>query len=326
MPSPHQQKTSAPVAMFRSSLMWGNSAFGMRAPEATYLVVYVESLDLFLGRDVRDIVDERWGPGILAPENLRDQASVTVHLPLDAVFDESAVELASRAHRSMRIDGPTFRGRPLGHRFDPLRSELSPLEPDAFERLVSDLLNAHQFRTASEVDATRLVANVAPNSNHVRVFTGTFWTTYEYIFAGSVELGFGPDVEPRMEGQTFRAFGRSMVVVHSRVANSIQPAEDVLEFVAELADREGCENFLVFANCEDHAHNMLLPWRRSIFGGRTCVPQGLRSLAFNVLTATLVYLDNAENLSWKSLQYNLSADAAAVAERFRRMSEGVDLP
>ncbi len=179
------------------------------------------------------------------------------------------------------------------------------------------------FRAASEPDATRLIANLGADANRVRLFVGTFWTTYEYVFSGSVEVGFGPHVEPRSEGQMFRAFGKTAVVVHSRVAESINTAPGVQDFVAELA-RDGCENFLVFANCEDHAHHVLFPWRRQVFDGHTCVPQGLRSLAYNVLTATMVQLDNAENLSWKALSYNAGTDAVEVAEHFHRMSGPCD--
>jgi len=164
------------------------------------------------------------------------------------------------------------------------------------------------FRAASEPDATRLIANLGADANRVRLFVGTFWTTYEYVFSGSVEVGFGPHVEPRSEGQMFRAFGKTAVVVHSRVAESINTAPGVQDFVAELA-RDGCENFLVFANCEDHAHHVLFPWRRQVF---------------DVLTATMVQLDNAENLSWKALSYNAGTDAVEVAEHFHRMSGPCD--
>ena len=293
--------------------------FWYAAPEATYLVLYLESMDVFLARDVRDIVDEKWGPGILAPENLEGQETVTIHMPLDAVLDEAAVERISRAHRSMRIDGPTFRGRPLGHRFDPLRSELNPLEPEAFEALVSDVLDAHLLRGIEELDARRLVRNVARDGHRIRLLTGTLWTTYEYVFAGSVELGFGPRAEPRNEGQTFTAIGKVAVVIHSRVGESIEPADGASVFIDQLV-QDGYDRFLVFANCNDFDHHLLYPWRREILSGRCNVPQGLRSLAYNVLMATLVYLDNVERLSWKDLPYHLGEDVLEVAEHFHRMA------
>lgn len=42
-------------------------AFWYTAPEATYLAVYVEDLDVFLAEDVRDVVDRQWGVDFPAP-------------------------------------------------------------------------------------------------------------------------------------------------------------------------------------------------------------------------------------------------------------------
>lgn len=112
--------------------------FWYAAPEATYLVVYVEALNVFLAEDVRDIVDRQWGVDFLAPGRFGAQKEITVHVAADAVLDERKLD-SMVAHRSMRIDGPAFRGRPLGHRLDPLRCELGELEPDAFDSVVDDL-------------------------------------------------------------------------------------------------------------------------------------------------------------------------------------------
>lgn len=131
--------------------------------------------------------------------------------------------------------------------------------------------------------------------------TGTLYTTYEYPFPGSVEIGFGPDAAPRQEGQFFSALGRVAVVVHSKVGLPFQASSDAPALLAEL-QAEGFERVLVFANAPDF--DLIAPYR-SLLGQRCPLPQGLRSIAFNVLVATLVYLDHEANLRWDLVNYQL---------------------
>lgn len=270
--------------------------FWYAAPEATYLVVYVEAIDAFLAEDVRDIVDRKWGVDFLRPDSFGEQETIAVHVAADALLDDRMLD-SMVAHRSMRIDGPAFRGRPLGHRLDPLRCGLAELDPDVFDGLVDDLLTAHLFVDVREWDATRLIAS--ENGQRLRVLTGTLYTTYEYPLAGSVEIGFGEDAAPRQEGQWFNALGRVAVVVHSKVALPFHASSDVPALLADL-EQEGFDNILVFANAPDF--ELFGPYR-ALFGQRCPVPQGLHSIAYNVLTATLVYLNHQENLRWGLVHY-----------------------
>jgi hypothetical protein len=270
--------------------------FWYAAPEATYLVVYVEAIGRFLAEDVRDIVDREWGVEFLRPDRFGGQKKITVHVAADAMLDDRAFD-AMVAHRSMRIDGPAFRGRPLGHRLDPHRCALAELDPDVFDRIVDKLLDAHLFRDVTERDAMRLIAG--GNGQRVRVLTGTLHTTYEYPFADSVEIGVGADGAPRGEGQFFTAFGRVAVVVHSKVVLPVQPSSGAPDLLNELK-AQGFDNVLVFANAPDL--ELLYPYR-ALLGQRCPVPQGLGSIAYNVLTATLVYLDHQEELRWGDVNY-----------------------
>jgi hypothetical protein len=219
-----------------------------------------------------------------------------VHVAAAALLDDRALD-SMVAHRSMRIDGPAFRGRPLGHRLDPLRCTLAELDPEAFDSVVDDLLKAHLFTDITELNGTRLIAD--GDGQRVRLLTGTLYTTYEYPFAGSVEIGFGLDATPREEGQFFSALGRVAVVVHSKVALPVQASSDAPALLAEL-EAAGFERVLVFANVSDY--DLLFPYR-SLLGQRCPVPQGLGSIAYNVLVATLVYLDHQENLRWDLVNY-----------------------
>lgn len=273
--------------------------FWYAAPEATYLVVYVEAIDRFLAEDVRELVDREWGVGFLAPDYFREQETITVHVRADAVLDGRMLD-AMVAHRSMRIDGPAFRGRPLGHRFDPLRCRLAKLDPDVFDQVVDDLLAAHLFLDVTTHDSTRLIAN--DDRQRVRVLTGTLHTTYEYPLSGSVEIGFGGHGAPRSEGQFFPAFGQVAVVVHSTVAQPFEASDDTPAFLAEL-EAKGFEHVLIFANAP-HQLELVVPYRQ-VLGQRCPLPQGLDSIAYNVLVATLVFLKHQENLGWGLVNYQL---------------------
>lgn len=124
--------------------------FWYAAPEAVYLVVYVEAVDQFLAEDVRDIVERMWPHGEFYASVPITQKDVTVHVRTDALLDTDAFKRMLR-HRSIRADGPAFRGRPLGHRFDPIRSQIDVCESELFYRIVGRLLAAHGFRGASDL-------------------------------------------------------------------------------------------------------------------------------------------------------------------------------
>ncbi len=273
--------------------------FWYASPEATYLVVYIEATGEFLAEDARDIVERQWGVDFLAPGRFGDQVEITVRIAADAVLNAAKLD-AMVAHRSMRIDGPAFRGRPLGHRLDPLRCELAQLDPDVFARLVDGLLDAHLLRDVTEFDPSRVLENVGDHGHRLRVLTGTLHTTYEYPFAGSIEYGFGGDVsEPRSEGQWFSALGRVAVFIHSHIADAVTLSEGLPDLLAEW-DATRINRVLVFSNASDMEY--LFPYRQA-FATRCDVPQGLSSIAYNVLVATLVYLDFQEYLHWKSINY-----------------------
>jgi len=275
--------------------------FWYASPEATYLVVYLEAIDGFLAEDVRDIVEREWGADFLSPGRFGAQETVTVHISARSVLDAARLD-AMLAHRSMRIDGPAFRGRPLGHRLDPLRCELDVLDPEVFERLILRLLDAHLFRDVADVDPRRVLKNVGDDGHRLVVQTGTLHTTYEYPFAGSIEHGYGPDTsEPRSEGQWFSVVGHVAVIIQSRVADPLETAEELPKVLADW-DGAGVNRVLVFSNASDMDY--LFPYRQA-FGDRCDIPQGLSSIAYNLLTATLVYLDFQEELRWKWLNYQV---------------------
>ena len=226
------------------------------------------------------------------------QAELTLHVRTAAVMDEDRVNELMR-HRSMRIDGPGWRGRPLGHRYDPLRSELATMPPPLFVELVEELLAAHDFRIEARLDARDLLAGIANGTDEAHLCLGTMHATYEWLFPLSVEYGASPDTDYREEGQTFSVQGRVAVLVHSRFGDHARKAGGADALLASLVD-QGVEQVLVIANAPDA---LLLASYRSVLGDLLSVPQGQGSLAYSVLVAPLVFMKFQDRLPWKYVNY-----------------------
>jgi hypothetical protein len=174
-------------------------------PEPVYLVVYLEALDLFLAQDVRDLVERNGGFAWLR-EAAERQRTTTLRMPLSASLEE-ALDGMPR-HRSLRLDGPDFRGRPLGHRLDPLRSELDRLPPKQFEALVNRLMEVHEFRPVREVDLSPYLRSPV---GRVRALAGRLYLTYEWTTPLETEFGVGPESDFRIEARPhpLRRWGRT---------------------------------------------------------------------------------------------------------------------
>jgi hypothetical protein len=152
-------------------------------PEPVYLAVYLEALDRFVVEDVRYLVESRgglpWLPGLGA------QQTVTLQVRLDATLDRALAQMPR--HRTLRLDGPDFKGRPLGHRLDPLRCELDVFKPWVFDELVNGLLGAHGFRVHRELDCGALISG---DIGAVRAMVGRLYLTYEWIWPLATEFGY----------------------------------------------------------------------------------------------------------------------------------------
>ena len=276
--------------------------FWFASPEPIYLAVYVEVADKFLVEDVRELVYRQWGENFLAPETFReDQQEVTVRLRTEATLTPESVKLMRR-HQSMRIDGPFFRGRPLGHRLDPLRCSLERMEPAVYVCLVKRLLSVHDYRLTEdeELDPAILFAGNPPTSEHAVLTTGRLFNTFEWVVHQFTAFGVGSTDDFRREGTPQFAHGPTAVFIHGDPRSS--PCADSLrDFVRSLRNR-GIRRLLVFANTHDWAYF------GSFFGGCRgteveCMPQLLGDLPSSLLTATVVYLEFREAVSWKVMNY-----------------------
>lgn len=264
------------------------------APEPVCLALYVEALDDFLVEDVRTLVDRHGGPLELGRRSRAGQETMTLRLLVSSTLTGALERMPE--HRSLRLDGPDWRGRPLGHRYDPLRSELAPFEPDTFESLVGALLAAHDFRPSSDLR----LSDYLDFPGRAIATLGTLYLTYEWTSPLFTEYGFDPGTEFRIESPPEYAHGEVLVVVHSDVGAPPKVTTDGL--VDELRNR-GVTRSLVFLNSAEMDSALFGAWRVAL-GNRT-IPQGLGSLAFNVLTATSVYLAFLEHIGWKYVNYVL---------------------
>lgn len=281
------------------------------APEPVYLVIYVESADVFIAEDVRDIVDRQWPRNSFYAGRSDLGKEVTLRVDRTRVLDGTRLE-QMLAHRSMRIDGPSFRGRPLGHRLDPLRSRIGVCEPGLFAQLVNRILDAHDFRAST----THAVGSLT-------FMAGRLYQTLEWQSPAFAEYGFGPGDDFRSEPALEAVHGLVLVVCDTAPERTgFTTAErDALASAAPRA------HLLVMFNGPDLSGTGGT-WRsvlRDDLGafsraeGASMI--GLEAMTFLVLVATLVYLDVVPELTWHHVTY-LSSPEDIATWRARSRSVG----
>ena len=286
--------TEVPVSVLLAHLK-----FWFASPEPVYLALYIESADTFLVEDVRDLVYRQWGGDFLAPGKVPgQQAEATVRLRSDARLTRQRLR-EMRHHQAMRIDGPFFRGRPLGHHLDPLRCGLERLAPQTFVSMIGRLLQEHDLRIVKSLDPGVLFSeSVAGDSASLTV--GQLYHTYEWVQQLTTVFGYGRGDDFREEGAPQHSHGPVAVFIHGD-PHHYPDAAALKTFGARLA-ATSVHQLLVFANCDENAY--FGSFSAGIRGsGLTCVPQLLRDIAFNVLTTTIVYLEFRESISWKYVNY-----------------------
>lgn len=265
------------------------------APEPVYLVVFVESKDVFIAEDVRAIVHRTWpyGDVFRATEGRR---KVTVHLDKKAVLDEPRIA-TMLAHRSMRIDGATFQGRPLGHQFDPLRSELAIETRELWDRIVARLLSEYRFREPAP--RVSVAADVV-------VATGRFYDTMVWQSSAFAEFGVAPDDDFRDDPAVEAVQGEAVVVIDGAPHRSGLSPEERTSLLTELATSDAPVILFFFGKDLSGTGGT---WRRffredALAGRRRELRMiGLEALTSLVLAATMVYLDLAPALSFRTVNY-----------------------
>lgn len=271
--------------------------FWYASPEAVYLVVYIECADVFLAEDIRDIVEGQWEESIFHDTTFRQgQEKARVKVSTRAVLDNEVWTHMSK-HRALRIDGPTFRGRPLGHRLDPLRCIPDKMEPSVFADVISRLLSVHGFKLVESLDEGLLLPDIRSSGDIASLSVGVMHCTYEWVPQIFTEFGFGPDGDFRIEGDIEYVQGPCAVLIHS---NKISyPDRGCLEkFAGDLVRERGIKRLLAFVNDDDAAYY------GAVRGTDVeCTPQILSDLAFNLLVASTVYLEFRDRITWRIANY-----------------------
>lgn len=273
--------------------------FWYASPESVYLVGYVESVNTFLAIDVRDLVDQRWGEHFYEEMALLEQegqVTVTVHLPITAILDTDRVATLVK-HRSMRIDGPAFRGRPLGHRLDPLRSTIAVPDAETWQGLVDGVLAAHDFE-----ERTRDMAG------DLTVLTGTMHQTLLWQSPAFSEYGWDARSRFRTEAPPEQLFG-PVCLLFDRQQDRTKFSDAERRLVDRATDQQAVNGFrygLFFRGRDLSGHGGT--WR-AVLGENLAQHDdgwsqlGLEALTYLVLVSTLVYLEYAPYLRWENANY-----------------------
>lgn len=272
--------------------------FWYAAPEPVYLTIYVEAVDQFIAEDVRDIVDRQWPNGSFYSTVPECQKSVTLHVDTSMILNDVRLE-AMLAHRSMRIDGPSFRGRPLGHRFDPLRSQISVGSAELWSRLVTRILAVHDFREKYRKDMTPDLC----------ACFGRLYQTLEWQSPAFAEYGYGSDDDLRQEPPIFSVHGDVVVILDLSKDRKSLTTKERASLQMTLGTDPGAERAVVVLFNGKERSGTRGVWRSALDDlGAYRQPSrahllGLESITSLLLVATLVYLEFAPELSWGHASY-----------------------
>ena len=196
-------------------------------------------------------------------------------------------------HASMRTDGAQFRGVPLNHSFDPLRTTFKPTKPKAFRHIVTDLLDAHRFRPEETIGVSALFDT---DIGTISVCRGTLNSRYEWTSPLFTEYGHDGISGFREESGTLSAHGKVVVITHSEVMGYPRRTPYLDERIDAWRD-SGVTAVLVFYNGD--SMRSIGAWRSSL-GGLCSVPQGIDSISFNILTRPALYLNYMHELDVKT--------------------------
>ena len=270
--------------------------FWYASPEPVYVTFYVESVDQFLAIDARDFVDQKWGQAFYSEMETYTADKVTVSIPTHLALTPDRLD-AMLSHRSMRIDGPAFRGRPLGHRIDPLRSELATPPDDLWTALVAGILEAHEYerlggQRVGDVEAQR----------------GRLRQTLLWQSPAFTEIGYTDPDDIRVEAEPESLFGEVLLFLdHAETREHLTDEERGL--IDKWTDQTNLGlTYALFLRGRDlSAHGGV--WRATL--SQTPLANhdprwsslGLEALSYLVLTCTLIYLDHAPQLRWDLTNY-----------------------
>lgn len=171
---------------------------------------------------------------------------------------------------------------------------------DGFVRLIEKLLAVHDYRVERALDPAEIFPVVASANEDVTLSTGVLYNTFEWVHQLGTEWGIGKGSDFRIEAMPEFAQGAVAVCIHGSPTS--YPNRRSLEAFAEGLMERNIRKFLVFANTDD------IRYFGSFFGvlrgtGIQCMPQLIGDIGYNLLTATSVYLEYRESVSWGITNY-----------------------
>lgn len=275
--------------------------FWYGSPEVIYIVVYIESCDVFLAEDIRDIVNRQWGIEVFGDKAFNpNQVTARLKISKAAILDDERWREMER-HRSMRIDGPQFRGRPLGHHLDPLRCSLTEMKPGDFRAMARRLLEVHGFRETDHLDSTQLFPD-STSGDEAELLVGCLHHTFEWTCHLFTEFSRDEDSDYRNEGHHFFVQGPCAVLIHSKRC-TFPDLEGLKALARRLLEKGEITELLVFVN--EHVPARYIGSFRGVVidMGLSCMPQDLSDISYNLLTATSVYLEFRDKINFALVQY-----------------------
>jgi hypothetical protein len=160
--------------------------------------------------------------------------------------------------------------------------------------LVDRLLEAHGY---DELEAFQLPEGV----ENVIFGRGVMHSTYEWTQPLFTEFGFGEGETLRIESQPFYVQGPCAVWIDARKEATDNLADYVHSACEQLYAAGEVKQLLAFINRTNEPKD--IGAIRLAARPLDCMPQDLGSLTFNLLTATSIYLEFREKISWNYVNY-----------------------
>jgi hypothetical protein len=236
--------------------------------EPVYLVVYSEKDREFYYIDCEKI----------QYESTKEQVNIKISKEdiINEVFFVNQRELTP----SIRTDIATYKGRALAINSDPLRSSISKLNESVYIRLITRLLQCHNF-----IESEKSICS----SGEVR--SGVLLDSLETPIYWTVSYGFSDSIF-RDNGEFDNTSGKLRIY--------IVPNVDTFDF-EELQNSQGDQKSILFYNDEE---------TDSLFGSLrniNILPISNHSLTYNLILSPLLFNEFKNEVKWSNLNPLISA-------------------
>lgn len=174
--------------------------------------------------------------------------------------------------------------------------------PPSSDTVTSWLIGGPFYVPTETIDLSEVVEASSEASSAV-LTKGVMTYTYEWTHPLFTEFGFDEKSFFRIESAPFHVQGDCAVLIDERRNDSGLQVEKLTSICKDLHDRDGIQKLLVFIN-RSHEPSEFGSYRVGA-SPLECIPQELGSLTFNILTATSIYLEFREQITWNYVHYLL---------------------